>query len=115
MSFAEKTKGYAILTLKLFSNIPQTTEAQYIGKQLLRCGTSVGAIYREAMKSRSKIEFLEHVHTGLKVLEEAFYWLELLIAADMLQESQIADYKKITKELTSLFQNMANKTAQKIK
>ena len=43
-----RTKKFALRIIKLFSALPKSVEAQVIGKQLLRSGTSVGAHYREA-------------------------------------------------------------------
>ena len=48
-----RTKSYALRIIKLFKSLPKTVEAQIIGKQILRSGTSVGAQYREACRSRS--------------------------------------------------------------
>ena len=48
-----RTKDFAIRIVKLFAALPKTTEAQVLGKQLLRCGTSVGAQYREAQYAKS--------------------------------------------------------------
>lgn len=45
---AVRTKSFALQIIRLFSELPKTTEAQVIGKQVLRSGTSVGANYREA-------------------------------------------------------------------
>lgn len=42
-----RTKRFALRIIKLYQALPQTTEAQIIGKQMLRSGTSVGAQYRE--------------------------------------------------------------------
>jgi four helix bundle protein len=55
----EKTKRFALSVSRTFSIIPKTTEAQVLGKQLLRSGTSVGANYREAYRGRSKAEWNE--------------------------------------------------------
>lgn len=51
-----RTKAFALQIVRLFSTLPKTTEAQVIGKQVLRSGTSVGANYREAYRGRSKAE-----------------------------------------------------------
>ncbi len=48
-----RTRTFALRIIKLFSSLPKSTEAQVLGKQLLRSGTSVGANYREAYRSRS--------------------------------------------------------------
>ena len=60
--------------------------AQVIGKQVLRSGTSVGAHYREAFRSRSGAEFVSKIQSGLQELEETVYWFELLIESDLVSE-----------------------------
>ena len=55
---AVRTKSFALRVIRLFSALPKTTEAQVIGKQVLRSGTSVGANYREAYRGRSKAAFV---------------------------------------------------------
>ena len=55
----DRTKQFALQMLEMFSLIPKTTEAQVLGKQVLRSGTSVGANYREAYRGRSKAEWSE--------------------------------------------------------
>jgi four helix bundle protein len=50
----ERTKTFAPRIVRMFSALPKTTEAQVLGKQLLRSGTSIGANYREAFRARSK-------------------------------------------------------------
>ncbi|WP_239033344.1 four helix bundle protein [Leptothermofonsia sichuanensis] len=54
-----------------------------MGKQLLRSGTSVGDHYREAIRPRSKSEYISKVGVGLQELEESLYWLELLTDAGL--------------------------------
>ena len=55
----DRTKHFALRIVEMFSVIPKTTEAQVVGKQVLRSGTSVGANYREAYRGRSKAEWSE--------------------------------------------------------
>jgi four helix bundle protein len=74
----ERTKAFAILVIRMFSSLPKTTEAQVLGKQVLRSGTSVGANYREACRARSKAEFIAKLGDCLKELDESSYWFELL-------------------------------------
>jgi len=45
-----RTKAFALRIIRLYCSLPKTTEAQVIGKQVLRSGTSVGAHYREAQR-----------------------------------------------------------------
>lgn len=54
----ERTKDFALPIIRMFTTLPRTPEAQILGKQVLRSGTSVGANYREAYRGRSKAEFV---------------------------------------------------------
>ena len=53
-----RTKRFALDVIRLYATLPKSTEAQVLGRQVLRSGTSVGANYREAYRSRSKVEFI---------------------------------------------------------
>src|SRR5437762_609973 len=75
----QRTKEFALQIIRLFSELPKTTEAQVLGKQVLRSGTSVGANYREAYRARSRAEFIATCGESLRELEETAYWLELLV------------------------------------
>ena len=74
----DRTKEFAIRVVRLYSTLPKSTEAQVMGKQVLRSGTSVGANYREACRARSKAEFIAKLGDCLKELDESSYWFELL-------------------------------------
>ncbi len=66
----DRTKQFALRILEMFSVIPKSTQAQVLGKQVLRSGTSVGANYREAYRGRSKAEFIAKCGDSLRELEE---------------------------------------------
>ncbi len=53
----DRSKKFALRIVKLVSSLPPALEARLIGRELLKSGTSVGANYREATRSRSKAEF----------------------------------------------------------
>ena len=61
-----RTKQFALRIIRLFGALPKTVEAQVLGKQLLRSGTSVGAHYREAHRARSNAEFISKIEGGLQ-------------------------------------------------
>jgi four helix bundle protein len=109
-----RTKAYALRIIRLYVSLPKTTEAQIIGRQLLRSGTSVGAHYREATRARSPAEFVSKIEGGLQELEESGYWLELLIESGIMAEALLADLYNETEELTAIFVSSA-KTAKKRK
>src|SRR6266853_3906207 len=87
---AMRTKSFALQIIRLFSALPKTTEAQVIGKQVLRSGTSVGANYREAYRGRSRAEFIAKCGDCLREIEETAYWLELLVSADIVPSHKLA-------------------------
>ncbi|HEX8682949.1 MAG TPA: four helix bundle protein [Ardenticatenaceae bacterium] len=99
----QRTKAYALRIIKLYTVLPKTTEAQVIGKQFLRSGTSVGAHYHEAYRSRSDGEYVSKVSVAVQELEETAYWLELLTEADIMPESRLTDLLQETSELTAIF------------
>lgn len=80
----DRTKRFALHIIRMFTALPKTVEAQVIGKQVIRSGTSVGANYREAYRGRSRAEFIAKAGDCLKELEETAYWLELLVEAALL-------------------------------
>jgi four helix bundle protein len=97
-----RTKSFALRIVRLYCSLPKTTEAQVLGKQALRSGTSVGAHYREAMRARSVAEFVSKVEGGLQELEETAYWLELLIECGIVPEPRLNDLLRETNELTAM-------------
>lgn len=62
-----------------------------MSKQLLRSGTSVGAMVREAEHAESKNDFIHKLGIAQKEINEAIYWLELLRATDYLEETQFQE------------------------
>ena len=107
---SERTLAFALRIVKLFSALPKTTEAQVLGKQLLRSGTSVGAHYREGIRARSKSEFVAKIDAGLQELEESGYWLELLLLSEILSEKQLGSLLQEVKELTAILITVSKKT-----
>ena len=110
----DRTKAFAILVLRMYSSLPKTTEAQVLGKQVLRSGTSVGANYREAYRSRSKAEFIAKLGDCLKELDESSYWFELLEEAGVVTAYSIDPLKKECNELLAIFTAIAKRSKSSI-
>ena len=109
----KRTKDFALRVIRLYSCLPSSTVAQVIGKQVLRSGTSVGAHYREAFRSRSDAEFISKIQGGLQELEETVYWFELLIESNLVSESKLKNLLQEASELTAIFITSVNKVKQK--
>src|SRR5215475_219886 len=99
----DRTKAFALRIVRMFSALPKTTEAQVLGKQLLRSGTSVGANYREAFRARSKAEFIAKCGDSLREIEESAYWLELLMESGVVSAEKLAPLRRECEELTAIF------------
>ncbi|AFY77562.1 TIGR02436 family protein [Pleurocapsa sp. PCC 7327] len=95
----KRTKDFAIQIIILYSNLPKTTEASVMGKQILRSGTSVGAHYREATRARSTAEFISKIEGGLQELEETVYWLELLTETNTVNTAKTQNLFQEAEEL----------------
>ena len=104
-----RTKDFALQIIRMYTALPKTTEAQVLGKQVLRSGTSVGANYREAYRARSDAEFLAKMGDCLKELEETSYWLELLIDAEIVSEAKLAALQNEAGELIAIFVSIMNR------
>jgi four helix bundle protein len=99
----DRTRAFAVRIVRLYSALPKTTEAQVLGKQILRSGTSVGAHYREATRAGSTAEFVSQMEGDLQELEETLYWMELLIETSILSETRLQKLRQEAEELISIF------------
>jgi four helix bundle protein len=99
---AARTKNFARRIIRLYVALPEETVAQVLGKQALRSGTSVGANYREANRSRSKAEFISKVGDCLKEADETAYWLELLGDEKIVAKNRLEPLLQETNELISI-------------
>jgi four helix bundle protein len=108
----KRTKNFALRVIRMYVALPKTTEAQVIGKQVLRSGTSVGANYREAMRARSRAGFISKMECGLQELEETSYWLELLVEGGIISEERLKELRKEAEELIAILVSSV-KTAKK--
>lgn len=105
----QRTKNYALRIIKLYSALPKNTEAQVLGKQVLRSGTSIGAHYREGNRAKSDADFIHKIETALQELDETSYWLELIIEAGIFNESKVAPLIDETKQINAILTTVVKK------
>ena len=108
-----RTKEFALRIIRMFISLPKTIEAQVLGKQVLRSGTSVGANYREACRGRSKAEFVSKCGDSLRELEESAYWLELLVDAGIIGSDRLSSLHEECEELIAIFVTIINRAKDK--
>ncbi len=109
----KRTREFALRVIKLYAALPKTTEAQVLGKQVLRSGTSVGAHYREACRAKSNADFISKIEGGLQELDETLYWLELLAEAAIIPPGRLEPLQAETSELIAMFVSMAKGIKQR--
>jgi four helix bundle protein len=108
-----RTKRFALSVVRLYSALPKTTVGQVIGRQMLRSGTSVGAHYRESIRSRSVAEYISKLEGGLQELEETIYWIELALEAGQLQSKTCANLIDEADDLMAILVACVKKVKEK--
>lgn len=98
-----RTKRFALRVIRLFRHLPKTTEAQVLGKQLLRSGTSIGANYRAAGRARSKAEFIAKMGVVVEEADEAVFWIECLVESQIVKPELLKDLLLEANELVRIF------------
>ena len=101
-----KSFDFAIRIVKLYQYVNNDKKEFILAKQLLRSGTSVDAMIREAEHAESKSDFIHKFAIAQKEANETVYWLELLKATDYLNEKEFQNISNdaitILKLITSI-------------
>ena len=79
-----RTRKFALAIIKLSESLPKGKTAGIIGRQLIRCGTSVGANYRAACRGKSKRDFIAKMGIVEEEIDESTYWLDLLVETKLI-------------------------------
>ncbi|MBR6580404.1 MAG: four helix bundle protein [Ruminococcus sp.] len=82
----EKSKNFALRIIKLYKYLVSEKREYVISKQLLRCGTSIGANVKEAIRGQSKADFYAKMNIALKEASETEYWLELIYESEYIEK-----------------------------
>lgn len=111
-----KSFEFAVRIVKLYQYLCEQKKEFVLSKQLLRSGTSVGAMIREAEHAETKNDFKHKMAIAQKEINETIYWLELLQATTYLTKEQFesihTDAVEIIKLLTSIIKTMQNNMKQ---
>lgn len=103
---AEKSLDFAVRIVNVRKYLTDEKKEFIMSKQLLRCGTSIGANIAEAQRGQSKADFTAKMNIALKEASECEYWLRLLYRTDYLSQTQFdslhADARELLRLLTSI-------------
>jgi len=97
-----RTKQFALRIIKMFGRLPKRAEADVVGRQVLRSGTSVAANYLEASRARSKPEMISKLSIVEQELAETKLWLELLVEAEIVAADKMTELLRETEELLKI-------------
>jgi len=98
-----RTKSFAIRIVNLFRSLPRSPDAQTLGKQLLRFGTSVAANYRAVCRARSQAEFISKMGIVVEEADETVFWLELLGDTGIVRPERTQNLLNEANELVAIF------------
>jgi four helix bundle protein len=105
VSLSIRTRDFSLRVVRLCSALPSNRTSDVIARQLLEAGTSHGAHFREALRARSKAEYVAKMNGGLMELEETMYWL--------VRPEELEAIKRETEELIAIYVSIINKWRRK--
>lgn len=109
-----KSLDFAVRIVNLYKYLTQEHKEYIMSKQILRCGTSIGANIAEAQRGQSMADFAAKMNIALKEASEAEYWIKLLYRTDYLQKTQFESlYEDITALISILTAICKSANAQK--
>ena len=105
----KRTLEFAIQIVRLSTTLPNTPEAKVVRNQITKCGTSIGANYREANRSRSKADFRNKITICEAEASETQYWMEVIVEMGWKSYDQVKSEYKECSELLAIFTSIGKK------
>jgi four helix bundle protein len=104
----KRTKALAIQVIRLSASLPKTIEARVVRNQITKSGSSIGANYREANRSRSKADFYNKIRICESEASETSFWLEIIDELEWSNKEKLRVITKEASELLALFTSISN-------
>ena len=104
---------FAKRIIKLYKYLTESKKEFVISKQLLRSGTAIGALVREAQNAESRADFIHKLGVAQKECDESLYWLELLYESDYLIEIEFISIQKEAIDLLKMIRSAVITTKSK--
>jgi four helix bundle protein len=98
----QRTKRFALDTIRFFEALPKDETSRVLGRQLLRSGTSVGANYRAAKRAKSNADFINKMTIVEEEADECGYWFELLFESGKVAASKMTSLHQEAGELVAI-------------
>ena len=98
----DKSYTFALRVVKLYKYLVYEKKEYVLSKQILRSGTSIGALIKEAEHAQSKADFINKMSIALKEANETEYWLQLLKDSEYISEQNFKSIHNDSVELIKL-------------
>ena len=111
----EKSFNFAIRIVNLYKFLKKQHSEYILSQQLIRSGTAIGAIIREAEHAESLKDFVHKLSIGLKEANESKYWLDLLFATEFITNKMYESLNKDCEELLKMLTASVKTSKTRIK
>ncbi|MBI2061289.1 MAG: four helix bundle protein [Nitrospirae bacterium] len=109
-----KSFAFAVRIVSLYKYLCNEKREFVLSKQLLRSGTAIGALVREAEQAESKPDFIHKMAIALKEANETEYWLLLLQKTDCLETAKFQSMRQDILELLKLLTSIIKSSKQNL-
>ncbi len=110
----DKSYKFAIRIVNLYKFLVSDKKEFVLSKQVLRSGTSIGALIRESEHAQSTADFINKLSIALKEANETLYWLELLKDTDYLAEKDFNSIYNDAEELVKILVSIVKTTKKRV-
>ena len=108
----KRSYKFALRVVKAYRYLTKQQNEYVLSKQLLRSGTSIGAMMREAKFAQSRADFVSKASIALKEANETLYWLELLHDSEYIDEKTFNSIHTEAHEITSILASIVKSTKE---
>lgn len=112
---ADKSYAFALRIIKLYKYLITEQKEYVLSKQVLRSGTSIGALVKEAEHAQSKADFINKMNIALKEANETEYWLMLLRDSEYISTKSFESIHPDSVELIKLLASIVKTSKEKLK
>ena len=103
---------FALRIVKAYKYLTKQQNEHVLSKQMLRSGTSIGAMMREAKFAQSRADFINKVSIALKEANETLYWIELLHESEYIDDKTFESIHNEADEITSILASIVKTTKE---
>lgn len=114
MVILDKSKRFAVRIIRFYKYLSSEKQEYVLSKQLLRCGTAIGANIAEASNAQSDKDFLSKISIAIKECSETKYWLEILVESETIDTEHFGSLYEDCTELEKLLTRTVKTIKEKL-